>query len=308
MEARASNWAALLGEWQFRGGSATYRGNEDPKAPVGLAVTNLLFREGTLSARATLPHVHDQARLVFGMDTRREHQYSIGIGGAIAYFLDDFDIQRGSVTLQAWGPPSGLSAGAHAITVSLRGQSLDFWVDDVLIFGTNLPRPLRGEQVGVLAVGEGVKFDSVEIAERVLPRAFIVMPFRPALDDLYEQSIAPICRESGLEPIRADEFRYPGVILQDIVRGLREASAVVAEISADDNNAFNANVFYELGYAHATGKPTILLARRGTDLPFDISGYRVILYDDTIGGKPAVERELRTHLQNILGVPLAEHD
>ena len=51
---------------------------------------------------------------------------------------------------------------------------------------------------------------------------------------------------------------------------------------------------------------TILLARSGTDLPFDVNGFRVILYDDSIGGKFAVERELRAHLQHILGVPLTE--
>ena len=60
------------------------------------------------------------------------------------------------------------------------------------------------------------------------------------------------------------------------------------------------NVFYELGYAHALNKPTILLAQRGRELPFDIRSYRVISYDDTIGGKPAVERSLEKHLQAVL--------
>ena len=30
-------------------------------------------------------------------------------------------------------------------------------------------------------------------------------------------------------------------------------------------------------------KPTILLAKKGEELPFDIRSYRVIFYDDTIG-------------------------
>jgi nucleoside 2-deoxyribosyltransferase len=70
---------------------------------------------------------------------------------------------------------------------------------------------------------------------------------------------------------------------------------VIAEITAP-----NQNVFYELGYAHALNKPTILLARRGRELPFDIRSYRVIFYDDTIGGKPEVERNLIKHLQSVL--------
>ncbi|KKK84342.1 hypothetical protein LCGC14_2784310, partial [marine sediment metagenome] len=63
----------------------------------------------------------------------------------------------------------------------------------------------------------------------------------------------------------------------------------------------NANVFYELGYAHATGKPTILLADPSEveQLPFDVSGRRCIFYDDSIGGKPKVDTELRRHLESL---------
>jgi hypothetical protein len=61
-------------------------------------------------------------------------------------------------------------------------------------------------------------------------------------------------------------------------------------------------VFYELGYAHALRKPTILLKRRTDEskLPFDISPYRVIFYDDSIGGKKVVQEYLRKHLEAVL--------
>jgi hypothetical protein len=51
---------------------------------------------------------------------------------------------------------------------------------------------------------------------------------------------------------------------------------------------------------HALGKPTILLAERGKQLPFDISGYRVLFYENTIGGKKQVEDGLKKHLAAIL--------
>ena len=72
----------------------------------------------------------------------------------------------------------------------------------------------------------------------------------------------------------------------------------MAEISTQ-----NPNVFYELGYAHALRKPAILLVRRqeGQKMPFDVSGYRAIFYDDSIGGKKAVERTLEQHLKAVLG-------
>jgi hypothetical protein len=69
---------------------------------------------------------------------------------------------------------------------------------------------------------------------------------------------------------------------------------------------FADNVFYELGYAHALGKPAVLLIRResGRDIPFDIRGYRAIVYDDSISGKKIVERNLAQHLRAVKRDPL----
>jgi nucleoside 2-deoxyribosyltransferase len=58
------------------------------------------------------------------------------------------------------------------------------------------------------------------------------------------------------------------------------AKVVIAEITVP-----NQNVFYELGYAHALNKPTILLAEKGRELPFDVHGYRCLFYENSIGGK-----------------------
>ncbi len=90
------------------------------------------------------------------------------------------------------------------------------------------------------------------------------------------------------------ELADPGIIFEDIKRQIAEAKIVIAEITAP-----NQNVFYELGYAHALNKPTILLAQRHKELPFDIRSYRVTFYDDSIGGKPLLERNLKKHLEGI---------
>jgi hypothetical protein len=236
---------------------------------------------------------------VIGLDLERANQYSVGIGGPIAaYYLDSLSGRAGATPLQSWGPPRSLSPGAHSLLVSVKGQSLDFEIDGVPIFRSQLPSPLIGEQLGVLALGNpGIRFEHVEV-ERAHSRVFVVMHFDSPFDELYAEVIVPVCEELGLDARRADELKHPGVILHDIVNELVEAAVVVAEITPE-----NPNAFYEVGYAHAIDKPTILLAQRGTDLPFDISGFRVIFYDDSIGGKPLVERELRSHLTSILGIP-----
>ncbi len=43
----------------------------------------------------------------------------------------------------------------------------------------------------------------------------------------------------------------------------------------------NANVFYELGLAHALEKPVVLVSSNEEDVPFDLRHIRVILYDQT---------------------------
>ena len=41
----------------------------------------------------------------------------------------------------------------------------------------------------------------------------------------------------------------------------------------------NANVFYELGLAHAARKPVVFAAPKTDDVPFDLRHLRVIIYD-----------------------------
>ena len=51
------------------------------------------------------------------------------------------------------------------------------------------------------------------------------------------------------------------LIIADLVRQIFESKIVIAEITPA-----NANVYYEVGFAHAMNKPTILFADRGTKL------------------------------------------
>ena len=132
----------------------------------------------------------------------------------------------------------------------------------------------------------------------VRPRVFVVMQYGEPFDSLYREVIRPVAEDEGFSALRADDVDAPGVILEDIVDAIVESDVVVAEITPA-----NPNVFYEVGYSHALRKPTILLARRpeepGYRLPFDVSGYRCIFYDDAIRGKAEVEGKLRRHLANI---------
>jgi hypothetical protein len=184
----------------------------------------------------------------------------------------------------------------YSLQVNLSGQELRVSVDEVPVIQHLLAQPLEGRQVGLIAAGNREVSFSDFTVRGGLPKAFVAMHYAEPYDTFYRDVIRKQAEKSGFEVFRMDEKAGPGLVFQDMQREIQQAQIVIAEITPT-----NANVFYELGYAQALGKPTILLAQRGVDLPFDIRSFRVIFYNDTIGGKAEVERNLENHLHAITG-------
>ena len=101
-------------------------------------------------------------------------------------------------------------------------------------------------------------------------------PFNETGDKLYKA-----CREAlsdaGIFLQRSDNYVDKDDILMNIVSLIVQSELVIANIDGR-----NPNVYYELGIAHALGKPTILLSKRENldDIGFDIQQKYVILYKD----------------------------
>jgi hypothetical protein len=64
----------------------------------------------------------------------------------------------------------------------------------------------------------------------------------------------------------------PGGILAKVWQALIEARAIVADLTGQ-----NANVFYELGLAHAIGHDVILLTQDMRWVPFDLQHMRCLV-------------------------------
>lgn len=103
---------------------------------------------------------------------------------------------------------------------------------------------------------------------------FVIMPFKPTFDRVYEAVFKQAIRECRLEPKRADEIHGPKRIMSDIWDGLKSSRLVIAELTEK-----NTNVFYELGLAHALGKPVIIVTSNLDGIPFDLEGIRCIVYE-----------------------------
>jgi hypothetical protein len=298
MKTNLTTWAPLAGKWKFDGSTATYLGPEDPNLPYGMALSPLRLRSGSISTRVSFNETEESAgRVLFGYNSASGAYFSGGLGGyREAYVLDEYVPGRGWKALRALGSNQNLSPQVpYELEVELRGQSVRLMVNTIKVLEEHLPYPPMGDQIGLFAWGTSeVKFEDAA-GEGVKPRAFVVMQFSEPYNSLYSEVIKPVAESMGLEAYRADDVYKPGIILQDIIRGILEAEVMIAEITP-----VNANVFYELGYAHALDKPTILLAEGRSELPFDIRSYRCIFYDNTIRGKTGVETNLKQHLKNIL--------
>jgi hypothetical protein len=99
------------------------------------------------------------------------------------------------------------------------------------------------------------------------------MPFDAAFTDVYEQLIRTPLEAAGFLVRRADSLFNQQQILKDVVKGIADATLVIADVTG-----LNENVLYELGLAHALGKRTVMITQKLDDLPFDLRAYRANEY------------------------------
>ena len=103
---------------------------------------------------------------------------------------------------------------------------------------------------------------------------FTIMPYGGYFDSYYAHIYCPAIESCNLEPRRADDLFRPGSIVGDIWDLTKKATVILADLTGK-----NPNVFYELGLAHAITRPAILIAQSMDDVPFDLRGLRIIIYD-----------------------------
>lgn len=101
---------------------------------------------------------------------------------------------------------------------------------------------------------------------------FIVMAFREETEDAFT-AIKEVCEQRGLKWSRTDHDPTTNRVYQRIVSGIQHATFVIVDVTVG-----TLNVYYELGYAEAVGKPVIVIAKEGTELPFDTRDIPTTLY------------------------------
>ena len=292
------NFSPLMGQWSLAGGTARYSGALDDDI-AGLALADTSLSKGSVKATITFDSdriAYTSGGIVLGYYDHNHPCLVVELAAyeaecAIAEFVPGAKTFR---KLKTWGHFTSVAPRRpYSLEIVQLGDSITVVLDRDKILEHDFATPLPGERVGLFAWGaRSIVFENVSIQSA--PRLFVAMPFSEPFDTIYGRVIVPCAERVGFNVVRIDELTGPGLIVEDIKTHISEAEVVLSEITS-----LNANVMLETGYAEGLKKPIVLLAQRGKDLPFDICSYRVILYEDSIGGQPELVKALHEHLTTV---------
>jgi len=109
-----------------------------------------------------------------------------------------------------------------------------------------------------------------------MPTCFVIQPFdKGAFDKRYDDVLEPAIEGADLEAYRVDRDPGASIPIEDIEKGIRGSTVCLADITGD-----NPNVWFELGFAIASGVPEVLVAAASRQrFPFDVQHRKVITYE-----------------------------
>lgn len=131
-------------------------------------------------------------------------------------------------------------------------------------------------------------------------RCFVIMPFSETTgkhDEAYWTNFFTKFIKVSVEKVGYACSRskaQPANIIKDVLTELLNADLVLSVLTD-----YNENVWYELGIRHALRRGTIMIIEEGQKLPFDISQYGVIHYEDSISGASDFEKQLYSYIMRI---------
>lgn len=295
-----SKWLTTQGNIVESGGVIKYTGtylaeNGVPKPPEwGTIRSSIPFSNGEISLEVKLHGTHTEFSLALGFGISPVC-FSLASAPS-AYSLRILNPQNNNtlIPLAATGEPKNLKINEWlTIKLKVQGSEIRGSVNNVpVIFGE--ANVVKSELTMTFYGLADVEVRNISVSP-VRPTAFIVMQFSKEFNELYTNVIESVCNEFDIKAVRADDIYNNGMVIQDIIREISESQLVIADITPN-----NPNVYYEVGFAHAKQKQVILLCDRSrSELPFDLSSFRTIFYENSISGKVDIEKKLRKHLEHI---------
>lgn len=115
---------------------------------------------------------------------------------------------------------------------------------------------------------------------------FVIMPYGERtdvagvnvdFDRIYREILCPTIESLSIDSVRCDEIDEAGHIHRRMFEQIWRSEVAVVDLSL-----LNPNVFYELGMRHALRRSvTVLIRRKGTNVPFNLANLSVLEYVET---------------------------
>lgn len=121
-----------------------------------------------------------------------------------------------------------------------------------------------------------------------------MMPFDLSFANVYS-TIQAAGTAVGMTVNRADDIWLHTHIIQDIATLISRSRIIVADCTGK-----NANVFYEIGIAHAIGREVILITQSMNDIPFDLRHLRAITYLNNGEGLAGLQTAIQDRAMTLL--------
>ncbi len=133
----------------------------------------------------------------------------------------------------------------------------------------------------------------INLTKNEMKKCFVITPIgsetdkiRRHIDGIIDASIRPALGANYQINV-AHKISITGSITKQIINEIYSSDLVIANLTNK-----NPNVMYELAFRHCLGKPVIMIAEKGTDLPFDLISERTIFYENDAKGVLELRDEL----------------
>lgn len=311
------NWHIVSGNWMIDGLSFTSKGAVERSFPDSLLINKKKLIDGDIKANIIFNSLKnhpsnepDNAAVVFRYQSPHNY-YFAGVGGYGRKFVIGKRISEGSYAINTFGLAGEIKDKMiYNLLLKISGRKFSLFLNGdagsiKILDAVDDTEPFYdGGNIGVKVFGDGDVTINNFSGEPVKPKCFVIMPFedKKLLDlKIYDDVIKKAIDGNNLRCIRADEIYGVRPIIHDIIESIDTSLIIIAEITKD-----NANVFYEVGIAHAKNSNVILICdkKRRKKLPFDIAHLRCIRYDSAEVEKDAgakLKKQLIETIKSILG-------
>lgn len=111
-----------------------------------------------------------------------------------------------------------------------------------------------------------------------MPICFVIQPFTDLYNKRFDDLYKPTIEAAGMTAYRVDQDSSATVLVEAIEKNIKRAAVCLADITED-----NPNVWYELGFAYAAGRPIVMACsderqKAGKRFPFDIQHRAIVTY------------------------------